>query len=80
MQIVLDDLLISINSHGSISYEYLKHKLEQGLETEKQQHEKIAIDMVNICLDNLNNLDCKMEDEFNKYYTSTFTTNKETLK
>lgn len=45
---------------------------DKFLEKEKRQHEKIAIDMVNICLDNTNNPDFKMEDEFNKYYNETF--------
>lgn len=41
-------------------------------EKERQQHEKTAIDMVNIALDNLGNKNSKMEDKFNKYYSKTF--------
>lgn len=72
MQIVLDDLLQSINSKGSISYEYLKSKLEQGLETEKQQ-----------IIDSYWNGHNQTEYSIHiaeTYYNETYKTNKETLK
>lgn len=43
-----------------------------GLEKELQQNEKVAIDMVNIAIDKGGKEGVSMENEFNKYYESTF--------
>ena len=51
---------------------WLSSNRKDLLKTEKEQQEKTSIDMINIALDNLNNPDCKMEEEFNKYYDKTF--------
>lgn len=43
-----------------------------GLKKELQQNEKVAIDMVNIAIDKGGKEGVSMENEFNKYYESTF--------
>lgn len=53
---------------------------EKFLAKERQQHERTAIDVVNIALDNIGIPDNKMEEKFNEYWINTFETNKETFK
>lgn len=78
----MQEMLETINnrSANSLRTKFNKEEIEYWLKKERQQHERTAIDVVNIALDNIGIPDNKMEEKFNEYWKSIFETNKETLK
>lgn len=57
---------------GQHFLDWFKENRQWMLEQELEQNEKVAIDMVNIAIDRGGKEGISMENEFNKYYESTF--------